>query len=378
MEIETGLESPEKVEEGMDDDLVSCHYCKKNIKNYFKFGPLYCPFCGGPLNDDILPGKKRSNVLTGKAIWGTKWALLGPIIGFGVMIVATMVPEIVMIFYAVLTAPPSMGIDEILEAVLNALSSPVFISLLSLVELAFIIVPIFILRKYKKTTKEKFLLLGWRPYKNKKYEDPSRKSSKIPPLLRDVCLGTSLAIVMVWAQYGISILNGIIWYPLLGGVEGISDDLLSGGGFWDMIIMVVTMIAIIGPTEEFMFRGLSQQGLEATHGEYKALFISTLIFMAVHVGPVALVSLLSAAYMAFPYFMISSVLCFIYTRTKNLNLMIFIHGIYDAILVIIEYIFQNYTIFTNFLIIITIFAVAWILLEFSLHKFGDRNSVRKI
>lgn len=377
MEIDTELDIPRK-EDSSDDDLFKCSYCDKNIKNFFKFAPLYCPYCGGPLNDDILPGGKRSNVLTGKAIWGKKWALLGPLIGFFVMLTASFVVEFIMIF-AIIMAAGTFDLDAILDMTIDILESPVILALLSIVEVVFIFTAILTLRKYKKTPKERMLLLGWRPYFKTKYQ--SSNQSKIPRLVRDICLGIALAIAMVFAQFGVSMVNDLIWYPLTGGIQ--VPSAFMARSFLDMIVLAVSMIAIVGPTEEFLFRGLSQQGLEADLGQNKALIISTVLFMVVHVGPVALADPLSGAYLAFPYFIISSMLCYIYTRTKNLNLMIFVHGFYDAILVVFDYLFYKVsnnlftlTVLISFIVIIAIFSAGWITLELGLHYHGELNLVR--
>nr|MDO8118049.1 hypothetical protein [Candidatus Sigynarchaeota archaeon] len=43
---------------------------------------------------------------------------------------------------------------------------------------------------------------------------------------------------------------------------------------------------------------------------------------------------LVSLYLFMPYFGLSLVFCGLYTRTKNLNVLIFVHGIYDALLVV--------------------------------------------
>jgi membrane protease YdiL (CAAX protease family) len=132
-----------------------------------------------------------------------------------------------------------------------------------------------------------------------------------------------------------------MWVPLIpGGGSGLTDmDVaITPQNPLQLVLLVASMMLVIGPTEEILFRGFSQQGLEARLDPKNALVISALLFTLVHViGGV--IDYTTLPFLFFPYFYLSLVLCGIYWKTKDLNLMIFVHGMYDSLLVIYSYIF---------------------------------------
>ncbi len=178
------------------------------------------------------------------------------------------------------------------------------------------------------------MLLGWWPYTGKSGRGWSR-------LGRDILYALVIALGLAGFQFIVVVLNDALWTPLIpGGSSGMSDvDVtITPQDPLQLVLLVASMMFIIGPTEEMLFRGFSQQGLEARLDPRHALLISAMLFTMVHViGGIG--DVFTFPFLFPPYFLLSLVLCGIYWKTKDLNLMIFVHGMYDSLLVVYSYIY---------------------------------------
>ncbi|MBN2151594.1 MAG: CPBP family intramembrane metalloprotease [Candidatus Lokiarchaeota archaeon] len=319
---------------------TTCKYCKKEISRFASLSPAYCPYCGGIVNPDLAPVKpeKDSNPLTGRALWPLKWSLLAILIGMGLLMMASIIVPLLMIF-AIIGANPSLisgDLTALEDLVYEVLLNPVSTALLSATEFVLVIPPFAIMRKYRKSVKERFMLLGWWPYTG----DSGRGWGRLG---RDLAWGLLIAMGLVGFQFIIVVLNDALWSPLIpSGNSGLSDldASITPRDPFQLVLLVASMMLVIGPTEEILFRGFSQQGLEARLDPKHALVISALLFTIVHVIG-GFVDPTSLPFLFFPYFLLSLVLCGIYWRTKDLNLMIFVHGMYDSLLVVYSYIFSE-------------------------------------
>ncbi|MBD3185519.1 CPBP family intramembrane metalloprotease [Candidatus Bathyarchaeota archaeon] len=309
-----------------------CKYCKKDVSNYLQFSPLFCPFCGAVVDDKNAGDRaKERNILTGRAPWKQKWSILIPIMSILVMTGVTLLVLITVITVIVSNNPDLITSPEELETlIMDILNQPYTTALLSVVEISLIIFPLVFLKKYYKSVKDRFLLLGWRPY----FFHPRGNAplDGLKKLGRELGIGFVLAFALLGVAICVEFLNGLMWNSIIE----IPDDMnlgISPNTLPEMIALVASMLLIVGPTEELLFRGYTQQGLEDRQGAVKAIVITALLFTAVHVMPSFIPTPLTL-YLFLPYFTISIFISYIYHLTGNLNIMIFMHGIYDSILVV--------------------------------------------
>jgi membrane protease YdiL (CAAX protease family) len=290
------------------------------------------------VNPGLAPVRpeKDSNPLTGRALWPLKWSLLSILIGMALLMTASIVVPLIMIF-AIMAQNPALlsgDVAAIENLVYDVLLNPVSTALLSITEFVLVIPPFAIMRKYRKSVKERFMLLGWWPYSGESGRGWAR-------LGKDLAWAFFIALGLVGFQFIVVILNDALWTPFIpAGTSALGDvDVaITPQNPFQLVLLVTSMMLVIGPTEEILFRGFSQQGLEARLDPKNALIISALLFTVVHVIS-GVADPVSLPFLFFPYFYLSLVLCGIYWKTKDLNLMIFVHGLYDSLLVIYSYIF---------------------------------------
>jgi membrane protease YdiL (CAAX protease family) len=334
----TDIEQPLIPEPPATPAATVCRYCKKEIARFAPLSPMYCPYCGGMVGWDLMRGKpeKDTNPLTGRALWPLKWSLLSVLIGMALLMMASVIVPLIMIF-AIMAQNPSLYTSDssaLENLVYDVLLNPFSTALLSVTEFVLVIPPFALMRKYRKGIKDRFMLLGWRPYTGESGRGWGR-------LGKDLALGLFIALGLVGFQFIVVVLNDAFWSPFVqGGNSGFSDidAAITPQDPLQLVLLVASMMFVIGPTEEMLFRGFSQQGLEARLDPKNGLVISALLFTLAHVIG-GIVDLATLPFLFFPYFYLSLVLCGIYWKTKDLNLMIFIHGMYDSLLVVYSYIF---------------------------------------
>ncbi|MFC6906972.1 type II CAAX endopeptidase family protein [Halalkalicoccus tibetensis] len=114
------------------------------------------------------------------------------------------------------------------------------------------------------------------------------------------------------------------------------DQQLLTGSPEMVLILVVLSVVLIGPAEEYLFRGVVQGRLSQSMGTPAAIVTASLLFVLPHAigytGGVAAVVLLSLV-----PFSLGLVMGALYERFENLSLPILAHGLYNAILFLTTY-----------------------------------------
>jgi len=315
---------------------MNCRFCGKNLENFIAAGSVYCPFCGAAVTNTSGLPKKDSNIIAGRALWPIKWSLLAVLLSLLILFGITFGVEFIIIIGIAFTNPSKYLTDPnaLLNAATTILLNPFIVALLTLTEYSLLILPLILTRKYRRPLKERFLLLGWKPYFGTKAPSPGGWTR----FLKDVAVAAVFAMALVGFQFLVNIANNAMWAPFFPSALDISgaDQALTSTNVFQMILLVAVMLFAVAPAEESLFRGFSQQGLESRLGEKKAWLISSIIFAFAHVFELLFFAATIPSFLPnfLPYLYLSMILCGIYWKTKNFNRMIYIHGMYDSLLVI--------------------------------------------
>ncbi|MFD1643836.1 CPBP family intramembrane glutamic endopeptidase [Halohasta litorea] len=115
---------------------------------------------------------------------------------------------------------------------------------------------------------------------------------------------------------------GYMEYSGLGEVAG------SG-----LVVGAVLSISVIGPVEEFFFRGVIQGRLREALGPIAAISIAGAVFALFHVYPVALLSPPPAVitHMSVYYTLMGAIFGWVYHRTDTLVAPAFVHGLFNGV-----------------------------------------------
>jgi membrane protease YdiL (CAAX protease family) len=232
----------------------------------------------------------------------------------------------------------------------SLLSSPYFLILSSFAELVLIVVPVYYVGRYLKepTFKKRLTLLGF-----------STEEYNRTGVLNEVLIGIGFALAGIFLV-GISSLGMEYFVKFAFGVEFISetdtpsagsiDAFISAADIFMLVLLVFTMIFIIGFSEEILFRGFLQKGLVRNLGEKGGILITALIFSFIHIfmvfayideEPRIFISMFLIYFI--PYFSISLLLGLLfYWRKENLIAVIVAHGVYDALTIILAFIYFNF------------------------------------
>ena len=273
-----------------------------------------------------------------KQLWGSFSSIGIPIFAYILMI---FLAAIVMLFFL-----PSVWNPEDL---MGLMFNPYFIILLSFTELIFILVPVYYVGKYLQnpTFNNRLALLGFTFKGNDNFKT-----------IKEVLVGLGFAIVGIFLVFSVSFLIEII-LELIFGVDIVFtgggslneiDIILGNSDILALIFLAITMILIIGTSEELLFRGFMQKGLVRTVGKYGGIIITALIFSLIHLIGIFQMGyatpteyLISFLLNFFPYFAISLLLGFIfYWRKENLIAVVITHGFYDALTIIIAFIYFSF------------------------------------
>jgi len=143
--------------------------------------------------------------------------------------------------------------------------------------------------------------------------------------------------------YGVEIVRNISSAGSGIDVYFLSSDLLS------LVLLMITMVLIVGTTEEILFRGFMQKGLVRRLGVKWGIFITAIIFTFIHlitiflVYPIFSITFVVAFFISFvPYIAISLLLGILYLwRKENLIAVMITHGLYDALTILLVFILFN-------------------------------------
>ncbi len=278
-------------------------------------------------DEDILNTKD-------KKLWKVFTSIGIPIASVFIM---NLLAVIVMIFFLIFS--PS------LEELMNNLTNPYFLSVTSLAELILIILPLIIVRKYLKnpSIKNRFALLGF--------------TTKGVNFWKEILIGIMFSIIGILLVFFVSIFIETI-LELIYGIEIVRDITSIGSeidisfftsNLFSLVLLMITMIFIVGTTEEILFRGFMQKGLVRRVGVKWGIIITAIIFAFIHllsiflVYPIFSLSFIVAFFISFvPYIAISLLLGIIYYwRKENLIAVMTMHGLYDALTILLVFIIYS-------------------------------------
>lgn len=295
-------------------------YQQQSYPQYFSYGSSV-----NKLKDEEISS-------TDKKLWGTAASLLVPILGFIIMNGLIVGLLIVLVFFV-----PN------LDALMGLISNPLFFILTSLVEFILIIFPVLYVKKYleRPTIDNRFELLG---FTTKRFDTAG--------IVREVLIGLGFAVVGIFIVAFSSLfaelaLEGIFGVEIINS-DAPADDvdyLISSADILSIILLVLIMLLVVGPSEEIMFRGFMQKGLVRSIGEKPGILVTALIFAAIHLVTLFFIALADPftfiilfILMFIPYFAISIMLGLMFKwRDENLIAVIVTHGVYNSITVILSY-----------------------------------------
>jgi len=278
-------------------------------------------------DEDILNTKNRK-------LWTIFVSIGVPIASFFIM---NFVAVIIMIFYLLFSSS--------LEEFLNISTNPYFLIVTSFAELILILLPFIIVKKYLRnpSTKNRFALLGF--------------TTKGVTIWKEIIIGILFSIFGIFLVFVVSAFMEIL-LELIYGVEIVRNISSAGSGIdvyflssdlLSLVLLMITMILIVGTTEEILFRGFMQKGLVRRLGVKWGIFITAIIFTFIHlitiflVYPIFSITFVVAFFISFvPYIAISLLLGILYQwRKENLIAVMITHGLYDALTILLVFILFN-------------------------------------
>jgi len=321
------------------DNIVFCPSCGFNIEEFKERGVItYTKSEFGNSSDKKLNNEDISQNIK-IPLWSTASSILLPLFAFIVM------EFIVTIIFIMITLISPNFI--FLESLIN---STIFLIVFSLFEFFFILIPLISVRKYLKTPtlKNSFGILGIPINQNR------------VNILKEIFLGLGYAVVGIFLVNFVSLILELI-LSLFFDVQGIIsnqnpsseiDMYISSSSLFEIILLILVMLIVVGPSEEIAFRGYTQKGLVRNLGNKSGIIITALIFTMIHLLTLFLTALNSPIsflvtfiLMFFPYFVLSLLLGLIfYNRDENLIAPIVLHGVYNSFTVLIGYLFYNVSI----------------------------------
>ena len=260
----------------------------------------------------------------------------------------TIAAVLIMNFIAVVLVIPFIFFAPSIEALMNTLSSPYFIIITSFAEIILVIVPIIYVKKYLKnpTIKNRFALLGF-----------TTKGINSRRVVKEILIGIGFAVigiivVLVVSFFVQAIIEFFFGFAIIRDVsssDGNVDVIILASDIPGLILLMLTMILVVGTSEEILFRGFMQKGLVRRIGKQWGLLVTALIFTFFHlIGSFLIYDIFSLSFLVslllafFPYLAISSLLGFVYMwRKENLIAVIIMHGFYDALTVLMVFLSYN-------------------------------------
>jgi len=278
-------------------------------------------------DEDILNTKE-------KTLWSSLASIGIPIASIFIMNIIAVVLMIFFLFFS-----PSI------EEFMNNLTNPYFLIITSFAELILILLPLIVVKKYLRnpSTKNRFALLGF--------------TTKGVNYWKEIIIGIIFSIIGILLVFIVSVFMEIV-LELIYGVE-IINDITSAGSDIDvyfftsdllsLVLLMITMVLIIGTTEEILFRGFMQKGLVRRLGVKWGITITALVFTFIHLisifllYPIFSLSFVVSFFLSFvPYIAISFLLGFLYhQRKENLIAVMVTHGLYDALTILLVFIIYN-------------------------------------
>ena len=229
---------------------------------------------------------------------------------------------------------------------LEFLFDPYFIIFSSFFELIFILVPVIYVDRYLQnpTLENRLGLLGF-----------TLKGFNKKGIFKEILIGLGFAVLGILLVASVSFLTEFM-LEIFFGIEIVRDVsstttdvelIISSADISSLILLSIVMIIIIGTSEEVLFRGFMQKGLMRSLGNKGGILITAFIFSMIHILGIFLIGLgtplvlIISFFLSFvPYFVISLMLGLIYYwRNENLIAVIITHGVYNALAIILAYVF---------------------------------------
>jgi membrane protease YdiL (CAAX protease family) len=266
----------------------------------------------------------------------------------GASIGLTIAAVVIMNFIAVALVIPFIFFTPSIEALMESISSPYFIVITSFAELILIVIPIIYVKKFLKnpTIKNRFALLGF-----------TTKGMRSWEVIKEILIGLVFSVIGIIVVLFVSFFIEIIVEFFFGSsaISGVSssegnvDVIILASDIPALVLLMLTMILVIGTSEEILFRGFMQKGLVRRMGKQWGLLVTALIFTFIHlIGSFLIYDIFSLPFLIsfilsfFPYLAISSLLGLVYMwRKENLIAVMIMHGFYDALTVLMVFMFYN-------------------------------------
>ncbi|MHA1730160.1 MAG: CPBP family intramembrane glutamic endopeptidase [Promethearchaeota archaeon] len=285
--------------------------------------------------------------------WEWKAALGVPLLSFVVQIILTVIVFVIMIFVLF----PSLQLDPS-----NIVIPPQFMDWILflgyILSFVFLLIPYAMVGHYlpvNATKRDRWNAIGI----------PVGKMDG-KHFLKEVGIGLSFAVLMtaviIVVQYISGFLTELIYHIPAEQLIGESTEIVPTSlGFF--IITIIFMFISIGPSEEVLFRGFCQKGLERSWGKNIALIITAVYFSLFHIfvyffqPPIFF-------FFFFPYLSISLMLGFLYKWRDNIIAAIFAHACYNSLQFILAFIFPDLSL--DLLSIIIIAGIIGVLVIFAI------------
>ena len=107
-------------------------------------------------------------------------------------------------------------------------------------------------------------------------------------------------------------------------------------------MLIPISLLLVGPLEELLYRNIIQKYLYSSFSPIGSIFISSIIFSAVHISAYAGDALFQTPLPALNalavIFILSVIIGIVYYQTKNIVTAALLHGIYDSIIFAVFYI----------------------------------------
>lgn len=117
--------------------------------------------------------------------------------------------------------------------------------------------------------------------------------------------------------------------------ESVLQEIVEGNPII-LIILAIISIVLVAPSEELLFRGAIQGRLRERFGPYPSIITSSLLFGSLHLLNFT-GEILPTIFSALIIVVIGGILGWLYERSTNIIVPIFIHGIYNFILFVVSY-----------------------------------------
>ncbi len=229
------------------------------------------------------------------------------------------------------------------------ITNPYVTIISSVAELTFILIPVLFVGKFLQnpSIKNRLMILGF-----------TTKGYSKKDVLKEILIGISFAgigiflvvFASIFMEFFLELIFGTDIVYEIGSSTTDIDAIISNADILSLTLLIVIMILVIGTSEEVLFRGFMQKGLVRTIGNKGGIIITALIFSFIHLIGLFLIYfespntfIISFLLSFFPYFAISLMLGLLfYWRKENLIAVMVTHGLYDALTILLAFMYYNF------------------------------------